>query len=173
MDITVNEILERRARSLATARAIDTRVDENAGADRYVIARCGNERIALLLSSVAEVFRPTSVTPLPRPTVPVWGLAAWRGRILTIVNIGDCLPGSGSGMIAVMAEGPAAFAGVWINDVEEEVLIKSDDISSAHGLKGGREFFLTGTTGNAVLVLDAAHLKVLLERETPVPEKKQ
>ncbi|MEO7367257.1 MAG: chemotaxis protein CheW [Gemmatimonadaceae bacterium] len=172
MDITDNEILVRRARSLAMARAIDTSVDENAGSDRYLIARCGNERFAVLLTSVAEVFRPGSVTPLPRPTVPAWGLAAWRGRILTVVKIGECIPGSGSGMIAVLTEGSTTFAGVWIDDVEEEVLINRDDISSARGLTGGREFFLTGTTGDAVLVLDAAQLKVLLERETPVPEKK-
>lgn len=173
MGITDSEILVRRARTLAMARSIDTSVDENAGANRYLVARCGNERIAVLLTSVAEVFRASSVTPLPRPTAPVWGLAAWRGRILTVANIGDCVPGSGPGMIAVMSDGSAAFAGIWINDVEEEVLIHTDDISSAKGLTGGREFFLTGTTGDAVLVLDSAQLKALLERETLAPEKQQ
>lgn len=173
MDITDNEILVRRARSLAMARAIDTSVDENAGADRCLIVRCGNERIAVLLTSVAEVFRPVSVTPLPKPKAPAWGLAAWRGRILTVASIGDCTPGSGPGMIAVLTEGSTTFAGVWINDVEEEVLINRDDISSARGLTGGREIFLTGTTGDAVLVLGAAELKVLLERETPAPETRQ
>lgn len=90
-----------------------------------------------------------------------------------MANIGECVPGSGPGMIAVLTEGSTAFAGIWINDVEEEVLINRDDISSAKGLTGGREFFLTGTTSDAVLVLDAAQLKVLLERETLAPEKKQ
>ncbi len=173
MDLTDNEILVRRARALASARAIDITFDENAGADRYLIARCSNERIAVLLTSVAEVFRPGSVTPLPRPKAPAWGLAAWRGRILTVANIGDCVPGSGPGMIVVMSDGSAAFAGVWINDVEEEILINRSAISSAKGLTGGREFFLTGTTGDALLVLDAAQLKVLLERETLAPEKQQ
>ncbi|MEO5904485.1 MAG: chemotaxis protein CheW [Gemmatimonadaceae bacterium] len=173
MDITENEILVRRARSLARARAVDASVDENAGRDRYLVTRCGNERIAIRLTSLAEVYKPGSVTPLPRPTAPVWGLAAWRGRILTVVTIGDCLPGSGPGMIAVLAEGSAAFAGVWINDVEVEEYIADDDIVSARGMTGGREFFLTGTTGDAVLVLDATQLKVLLEREIPVSDKKQ
>lgn len=76
-------------------------------------------------------------------------------------------------MIAVLAEGSAAFAGVWINDVEVEEYIADDDIVSARGMTGGREFFLTGTTGDAVLVLDATQLKVLLEREIPVSDKKQ
>ena len=171
MDLSDTEILVRRAQLLAAARPIDTTIADDADSERYLVAICGAERIAIRLTSVAEVYRPTGVTPLPRPRPPIWGLAAWRGRILTIAAIGGCAPDTGAGMVAVLTQGREVFAGVWVTDVEGEAAISGTEISAASGLSGVRQEFFTGMTADAVLLLDASGLKALLEREIPASEK--
>jgi len=171
LDISDSEILARRARLLAAARPVDTTIAEEANSERYLVATCGAERIAIRLTSIAEVYRASSVTPLPRPRPPIWGLSAWRGRILTIAVIGECAPDAGAGMVAVLTQGREVFAGVWVTDVEGEAAILGSEISSTRGLTAERQRFITGMTSDAVLVFDAEGLKALLEREIPASEK--
>ncbi|MEO5588202.1 MAG: chemotaxis protein CheW [Gemmatimonadaceae bacterium] len=162
------EVLARRARKLATARLADTTAAEAADSSRYLLATCGKERFAVALTSVAEVYRPAGVTPLPRTTPPLYGLAAWRGRILSISLIADTQPRPGAGLIAVLAVGEAVFGGVWVEQVEGEITFAESEIHDTEDLRGGREAYLSGVTGDAVLVLDAIKLKAVLERERPV-----
>ncbi len=167
-EMTDTEILEKRARALAAARSVNTVNEDTDASGRFLMGTCGSERIAVCLTSVAEVYRPAGVTPLPGVVAPLYGLAAWRGRIISIAVIGDCIPGKGAGMVAMLAVGEAVFAGIWLSQVEGEAAIAESDIHDADQVRGGRELFLTGVTGDAVLVLDAVKLKAALERDTPV-----
>ncbi len=135
------------------------------------MAICGRERIAIRLTSVAEVYRPVGVTPLPRPAPPVWGLAAWRGRIITIAKIGECAPDTGAGLVAVMSEGQDVYAGVWVNNIEGEINIGPSEIGEHDNIGAERAGFLNGITANAVLVLSGSKLKSILEREPSLPGK--
>lgn len=167
MDMSDTELLAKRARLLAAARPVDTTAVEVRNADRFLISRCGSERMAIRLTAVAEVYRPSGVTPLPKATPPVWGLASWRGRILTIVKTGEYAPDSGAGMVVVLAVGNEVFAGAWMSDVEEEVVIAPSDIHPVQRMSTGRDLFVSGITSDAVLILDIKALKAGLERETP------
>ena len=149
------------------ARPVEITDLDTLDSDRYLVSVCGQEKVAVRLSSVAEVYRPAGVTPLPRTSPPVWGLAAWRGRILTILQIGDCIPQSNAGLVVVLSQGAEVFAGFWVNEVEGEAVIVKDDIKPIGGMSAGRESFLSGMTGDAVLMLSAGKLKAVLERETP------
>lgn len=160
-------MLTARAKALAMARAVEITDFDTLDSDRYLVTHCGSEKIAVCMSSVAQVYRPSGVTPLPRTTPPVWGLAAWRGRILTILSIGDCVPQSNAGLIAVLSQGAEVFAGMWVNEVEGETVITKDDIKPLGGISAGRETYLSGMTAEAVLMLSAGKLKAILERETP------
>ncbi len=168
---TDTEILAERARALAAARPEDAIAAEVRNSERYLMAVCGRERIAIRLTSVAEVYRPVGVTPLPRPTPPVWGLAAWRGRIITIAKIGECSPDAGAGLVAVMSEGQEVFAGVWLNNIEGEITLSPSEIGEHESASADREGFLSGITANAVLVLSGSKLKSILEREPSSPGK--
>ena len=167
------EILDRRARALATARPVEILAADAGNSARYLVATCGGERLAILLTSVAEIYRAVGVTPLPRPRPPVWGLAAWRGRILTIAKVGECAPDSGTGLVAVLSEGAEVFAGIWLNDVEGEITIAATEISEPQNMSSARGGFVSGVTAQAVSILDASRLKSVLEREPSTPGEKR
>lgn len=158
------DILDRRARALASARPVHGLAPDSENSERYLLATCGGDRLAILLTSIAEVYRPIGVTPLPRPMPPVWGLAAWRGRILTVAKVGECAPDTGAGLLAVLTEGREVFAGIWLNDVEGEITIDATEISEPKNISEARRDFMTGVTVQAVLILDAIRLKAILER---------
>jgi chemotaxis signal transduction protein len=159
------EILDRRARALAAARPVEIVTADAGSSARYLVATCGGERLAILLTSVAEVYRPVGVTPLPRPRPPVWGLAAWRGRILTIAKVGEYAPDAGAGLVAVLSEGAEVFAGIWVNDVEGEITIAVSEITEPQNVSSARREFVSGVTANAVSILDAGRLKSALDRQ--------
>lgn len=165
MTTSDTEILDRRARALATARPAEILAADAGNSERYLVATCGGERMAILLTSVAEVYRPVGVTPLPKPRAPVWGLAAWRGRILTIAKVGECAPDAGTGLVAVLGAGAEVFAGIWLNDVEGEITIAASEITEPQNATSARGDFVSGVTVQAVSILDAGRLKSVLERE--------
>ncbi|HZK79326.1 MAG TPA: chemotaxis protein CheW [Gemmatimonadaceae bacterium] len=159
------DILIQRAKALASARA-DSSSYIDAAHDRYLVAVCGTERIVVALESVVEVFRPSSITPIPRSVAPLWGLTPWRGSILPVIVIGQSLPEQGSGVIITLATGPRVIAGLWANEVEEEIAIGKDEIHAASAATGIRESLVSGVTSDAKSVFDAESLARLLDERT-------
>ncbi len=160
-----SEILLRRAKALASAR-VDSTSFADATHDRYLVAVCGTDRIVVALESVIEVFRPSTVTPLPRAIAPLWGLTSWRGRILPIVAIDQSLPAQGSGVVVILASGTRVVAGLWANEVEGEIAINNDEIHAAPAATGIRELLVSGVTSDAKSVFDAESLARLLDERT-------
>ncbi len=64
----------------------ERRVD--AGVTEYLGFRVGSSSYALPVSMVREIVRATFVTPVPRAPEYVLGIASFRGRVVTIVDLG-------------------------------------------------------------------------------------
>ena len=159
------EILLERARALAADRP-ESGVAVSSAHDRYLVAVCGADRLAIALESVAEVFRPISVTPTPRSIAPLYGLSSWRGSILPVVVIGESVPDQGSGVIVTLAAGSRIIAGLWVNEVEGEIAIGKDEIHPTGAATGIRESLVSGVTSDAKSVFDAGGLARLLDERT-------
>ena len=164
------DILRDRARALASARA-DTTSYSDATRDRYLLVVCGPDRIVVALESVVEVFRPSSVTPLPRAAPPLWGLTPWRGSILPVIALDRSVPAQGSGVIVTMADGPRVIAGLWANEVESEIAIAADEIHPLSNATGIRASLLSGVTSDAKSVFDVASLARLLNERTTAKDR--
>ncbi len=159
------EILVARAKALAVARGDAGQSTESTG-NRYLIAVCGADRFAIALESIAEVFRPSRVTPVPRSIPPLWGLTAWRGAILPVVVIGQSVPAAERGVIVTLAAGERIIAGLWADEVEGEMAIEGDDLHAAPVATGIREVLISGVTSDAVSVFDAGGLARMLDDRT-------
>ena len=160
-----DEILAQRARALASARP-DSAFSFDTAHDHYLVVVCGADRFAVALESVAEVFRPLGVTPVPRAIPPLWGLTSWRGSILSVIVIGECLPAQGSGVIITLASGPRVIAGLWVDEVEGEIAIGKEEIHPPSVTTGMRDSLVSGVTSDAKSVFDAESLARLLDERT-------
>ena len=160
-----DEILLSRARTLASARIASTSSAETTNS-RYLVVLCGTDRFLVALESVREVFRASTVTPLPRATAPLWGLTSWRGGILPIIAIDQSLPEQGSGVIVILTVGERVIAGLWAHEVEAEIAIGTDAIRAAPASTGIREQIVSGVTSDAKSVIDTESLARLLDDRT-------
>lgn len=160
-----SDILDQRARALASARP-DSALLIDTAHDHYLVVISGADRFAIALESVAEVFRPVSVTPVPRANAPLWGLTSWRGSILSVIVIGESLPAQGSGVIVTLALGPRVIAGMWVDEVEGEIAIGKDEIHPVSTTTGMRGSLVSGVTSDAKSVFDAESLARLLDERT-------
>jgi purine-binding chemotaxis protein CheW len=77
-------VLEDRARHLAAPLA---ELSNIAAGDATLVVRRGSERFGIPLDAIVEVQRGPAMTPLPTAAAPVVGVIAWRGRILTVIDI--------------------------------------------------------------------------------------
>jgi len=157
------EILELRAKKLAAARPPESLVRGDKPENRFLIVVCGAERFAIALTSIAEMFRPAGVTPLPKAPLPLWGLTSWRGSILPVVVAGRCRPSQGAGVMVVMAVDHRIVAGLWADEVEGEVAIQPGEIHVTDGAHGTRDTTLVGVTTDAKTIFDVAGLTRLLD----------
>ena len=165
-----SEILQARAKALASARVASSSFIDTTH-DRYLILVCGSDRFAIALESVMEVFRPATVTPLPRAVPPLWGLTSWRGSILPVVLIDKSVPAQGSGVVVIIATGTRVIAGLWANEVEAEVAITEAEIHEAPPSGGVRELIVSGVTSDAKSVVDAVRLAQLLDERSVASDR--
>jgi purine-binding chemotaxis protein CheW len=154
----VRLVLEARARALARP------VGSPPAADRlevlaFVLAK---ERYAIESRYVVEVFRLKEFSPLPGAQRPVFGVTAWRGELLTILDLRAALGLSVAALddlsrVIVVGEARPAF-GFLADAVQELVTLAAADVREPpEGVAAHREY-LRGVTVDAVLVLDAVKL---------------
>lgn len=77
-------LLEERARLLARP------VDASAAGDdvlNLITFMLRNEGYAVESRFVLEVFRPVEVAPLPAAERPIYGVTAWRGELLPVIDL--------------------------------------------------------------------------------------
>lgn len=161
----VRAVLEERARALA--RPPDGGVaGERLEVVRFVLA---NERYAMPSRYVFEVFRLRELVPLPGARAPTYGLTAWRGDLLTIVDLRPVLGlpvgalNDLSRVIVVGADHPAF--GILADAVLDLVSIDAADVREPTDGAAAERDYVRGMTSEAVLVLDGERILRLLHAE--------
>ena len=139
--------LDDRARMLAV-RPDAERTGAEQGAVEFMVFRRGSERFALPLAEVIEISRDVRVTPLAGAAAPVVGLAGWRGRVLTVIDL-NAEAGTGSDHLVVVGSGRAAFA-VIADELEDARPLSADSGASA---ATDRLAYATGVTSDAITLL--------------------
>jgi chemotaxis signal transduction protein len=89
--------------------------------ERVLVARLGDERIALPLIDVVEVIDAPTVTALPLTPVGVIGQCVWRGQWVPVLDPAHLLGVArrgGSGTLLV-ARGAARPFALWVDDVDD------------------------------------------------------
>lgn len=152
------ELLEERARRLAQA------VTPPAAGDRLdlITFALANETYAIEARYAWEVFRLGELTPLPGADSPIRGVVAWRGALLTILDLRPVLGLSVTALndlsrVIVLGERHAAF-GILADAVHDLVTVPSSDVRDPPHAVATPRTYLRGMTRDAVLVLDAPEL---------------
>ena len=164
----VRAVLERRAQTLARP------VAPPAPADRLeaVTFALANEVYAIESRYVFEVFRLEELSPLPGAEPPVFGVTAWRGELLTILDLRTVLGLPVTALndlsrVMVLGADRAAF-GVLADAVLGLVTLSAAGIRAPpEGIAAQRDY-IRGMTPEAVLVLEGQRLLHLTE---PDPSK--
>lgn len=155
---SVRELLEERARALARP-AAQLHSGETLEVITFALA---NEVYAVESRYVTAVFQLLDLSPLPGAEPPVFGVTAWRGELLTILDLRRVLGISVAALndlsrVIVLGEDRAAF-GLLADAVHELVTLSAAQLRELpEGCAAKREY-LRGMTANAVLVLDAKKL---------------
>ena len=162
------ELLAKRARQLARPLEDDQGIArDRAGMFSLLIVRLGDERVGLALDRITEVHRVSALTPIPGARLPVVGVAAWRGRVLTVLDIAPSRSGpiaiTDSTRILVVGRQRAAF-GVVADDVEDVLDVNMHDVAPVDDVPAARRDFIRGVTADALVVVDA---DALIDRFAP------
>jgi purine-binding chemotaxis protein CheW len=158
MDARVQQLLKDRARELARPAASPVASDTI----EVVSFALGTEVCAVESRYVVEVCRLADLALLPGAEPPVLGVTAWRGRMLTILDLRPVLGIpvevlNEQGRVVVLGERREAI-GVRADAVHGVVALRPCDVREPPvGVAVKREY-LRGVTGDALLVLDAAKL---------------
>lgn len=154
----VRAVLEERARALARPVGTPAPSDEL----EAVIVALANERYAIESRYVFEVFRLVDLSPLPGANPPVFGVTAWRGELLTILDFRGALGLSVAALndlsrVIVLGQDRPAF-GILVDAVHGLVTLSDSEVREPpEGIAAKREY-LRGVTADAVLVLEATKL---------------
>ena len=146
-------ILERRSRDLARPLAAPAPLEAR---DLITIA-IGDELCGVESRAVREIFRPKEIVPLPGAEPPVFGLAIWRGDLLTVLDIRSnrTLQSDPQRSRQVIVLGvDDRTAGLVIDEARDLVPLALDRLHPATGLAAERDYF-AGISGTGILVLDA------------------
>jgi purine-binding chemotaxis protein CheW len=151
-------VLEERARRLARPPAPPP-AGEMLDVMTFALA---NETYAVESRYVHEVFRLVDLSPLPGAEPPVFGVAAWRGELLTILDLRAALGLSVAALndlsrVIVIGESRPVF-GILADAVRELIRLPAAEVRQPpEGAAAPREY-LRGVTADAVLLLDAKQL---------------
>jgi purine-binding chemotaxis protein CheW len=152
------QLLEERARILArpaqpasTGDLVDAVLFELAG-----------EMYALDARFVWEVFRLTALAPLPGAAPPLFAVTAWRGMVLSILDLRRALglPTTALrdlGHVIVLG-GERPVFGVLADAIRELVHFRRKDVRDPPEGVALRREYLQGITGDAILVLAGEEL---------------
>jgi purine-binding chemotaxis protein CheW len=154
----VREVLDERARVLARPAAPPPAGDTL----ELITFALADELYALESRYVVEVFRLANLSPLPGARPPVFGVTAWRGELLTILDLRPMLGLSVGALndlnrVIILGEERPAF-GILADAVRELISLPASAVRDPpEGVAAEREY-LRGVTEEAVLVLDAETL---------------
>ena len=150
------EILRRRAQALARATVV---ISEDAVVDQLhlLVVSVDGERMAIPVDRIAAISRASVPAPLPRAVAPVYGVAVWRGRPLTVLSIGEGEPVVGpDSRFVVLGDSRRADVAVLVDEVDDVRVVARASLTATS--PSTRRVAILGITADAVLVVDAASL---------------
>jgi purine-binding chemotaxis protein CheW len=156
-------LLEERARVLARPVVPSSHVHRL----EAITFSLANERYAIESRYVIEVFRLRELAPLPGAKPPIFGLTAWRGALLTILDLRAALglpvaALNDLGRVVVLGTDRPAF-GVLADAVHEVVSLDASEVREPRGGASAARDYVRGITPDAVQVLEGERLLRLLE----------
>lgn len=159
----VESLLFERARALARPAAVEI-AGERLDVVSFMLA---NETFAIECRYVIAVFRLAELAPLPGAGPPVSGLTAWRGQLLTILDLRTVLNLSAAGVNEprhVLVVGTDRDAvGVLADAALERLSLPAGSVRPlAEGERTDRTL-VRGMTSGAVQLLDGERLPGLIE----------
>lgn len=145
-------LLRERARQLARR----PEAPDDAAAREVLEVTVGQSRLAIQALHVVEVLRATAVTPLPGAEAPVFALAGWRGRILTVLDVGSLVGGATPAHdvrrpLVVLDNGRVTVA-LAVDALGGLARLRDADVRPYSG--GNVPPFVSGVTDDALLLLD-------------------
>jgi len=115
------------------------------------------ERIGIPLDRIAAIARAVEPAPLPRAVAPVYGVAVWRGRPLTVLTLGAGTPQIGpDSRFVVLGDVRRADVALLVDAVDDVRAIARGSLTPS--APSTRAVATIGITDDAVLVLDPASL---------------
>jgi chemotaxis signal transduction protein len=141
---------------------------EKSASDALVILeiRLGDERVGIPLAQIVEIYRPAALSAVPGARAPVAGVAAWRGRVLTVLDLASARSGAvtlgEAARVVVIGTGRAMF-GLFADEVEVVRSLDAGDLRPPENPSPARAGVVRGVTPDALVVLDA---QALLQRHT-------
>jgi purine-binding chemotaxis protein CheW len=136
---------------------------------RLCLLRFGDERLAVDLSHVSEVFKIGSITPVPGMPPLLVGVANLRGTIVPLVDLRPALgaPDSSAPKYAAVMRDGVRYVGVLIDEVPDLVTHEREDaLDTPLGEAVRPRPFLAGflkLAGRAVGMMDVPRLFDLVE----------
>jgi chemotaxis signal transduction protein len=145
------------ARAQRLARPIAFIAEEERDALDLLVCRVGEESLALPLTAIVAVTRPSAIARLPRAVAPVHGVTAWRGRPLTVLSLSVAAPTHGDQTrLVVLGSGSRAALAVMVDAVDDVHRVGRATLTAAG--PGPRRRYALGVTPGGLLVVDGAAL---------------
>lgn len=167
-------LLRERAQELA---ARDDNVATRPIVARVVVVETGREAYGIPVEAIREIVKATPIAPLPGLPSHLPGVAAVRGELVSVVDLGEMNGRGRTGLGALFAildapQGPVALRienVVGIRDVYE------DEIADALAHKAGADSFVYSVTRDFVGLVDAPALlgneRLVFGRAAEAPPK--
>jgi purine-binding chemotaxis protein CheW len=162
LDTSARAVLLERARQLARPLAGAEQSDAlDEKATTILVARLGDERVGIPLDYIIEVYVASEVTPIPGARAPVVGVIAWRGRVLSVLDIAhtrrEPIATTDATRILVLGQRGASFA-IVADDVEGVQDVAAHEAMPVEDISPARRELVRGVTPDGLVVLNAAAL---------------
>lgn len=157
IDADAKAILDQRAKELARPAADG---NEFFG-DEMLTFGLARERYAVSSEYVFSVFQLEDITRLPGVAPPLYGLARWRGDVLTVLDLRSTLGVSSQSLddlkrVIVVGDRRPSF-GILVDRVDSIVRLAQEDVLPLGS--GGKTYqYLLGVTSDALQVIDIEKL---------------
>ncbi len=161
--LAARDLLARRARQLSNPLSEGelSVARDGSSTTALLVIRVADERVGIALDHITEVHRTGALTPIPGAGTPVQGVIAWRGRVLTVLDIAHSRSGpivlTDATRILVLGQQRGSF-GVIADDVEDVQDVNLQQVASVDNVAPTRHEFVRGVMDDALVILDAAAL---------------